>query len=139
MRTVSGSVLIAADAAHAQTAPQIALADKSLTLAGSSSSRIRAAPARHTTPDPPRTLTRTRGLAWMFRTQPARRPPLGYQPEGLPIEAVAHRGAPRHAGAPPGRLQQGVARRREAQVMGEQDDRVDHPRLEGVDNTILDR
>jgi hypothetical protein len=34
----------------------------------------RAVPARHTKPDPLRTLTRTRGLAWMFRTQSARRP-----------------------------------------------------------------
>jgi hypothetical protein len=36
-------------------------------------------------------------------------PALGYQPEGIPVQAIAHRRAPGLPGTPPGRLQQGVA------------------------------
>ena len=37
-------------------------------------------------------------------------PALGHQPEGLAIKAIAHGCTPRQSGAPPGGLQQGVAR-----------------------------
>jgi hypothetical protein len=46
--------------------------------------------------------------------------------------------APRLPGAPPGRLQQSVAGRRDTQPPREQDYRVDHPFLERIDEAVLD-
>jgi hypothetical protein len=70
-------------------------------------------PARQPTPEPLRNLTRTRGVRGDVLNPIGAAPALGHQPEGIPVQAIAHRRAPRLPGTPPGRLQQGVAGRRE--------------------------
>jgi hypothetical protein len=62
---------------------------------------------------------------------------LGDEPEDLPVQPVAYGRAPRLTGAPPGRLKQGVARRRDAQLPGEHHYRVDHAFLERIDEPVL--
>jgi hypothetical protein len=59
---------------HAQAARQVPRPIRRRRSRGSSSSRRCAVPALQPTPDPLRTLTRTRGLARMFSTQSARHP-----------------------------------------------------------------
>jgi hypothetical protein len=76
-------------------------------------------------------------LAWIFLTQSARRPRSATSQKVSPLQDVAHWRTPRLSRTPSGRLQQGVARRRDAQLPFEHHGRVDHPHLQRVDDTIL--
>jgi hypothetical protein len=122
---------------HAQAARQVAPADTPLPLA-----RVvivqdvrRSGPPADTRPAADLDPDARVGLDVLH---PVGAPPaLGHQPEGLPVQAIAHWRAPRLSRTPPSRLQQGVAGRRNAKLPREHDDRVDHPLLQRVDDTIL--
>ena len=82
------------------------------------------------------TLTRTRGLASMFRTQSASCPRWAISQNVWPSRP-SHTGVRRGRwGTPAGRLQHGVARNRESQVPRQPDDRVDHRLLKAAENAL---